>query len=709
MQVSLLSIALLAGNAHAFWRMSCALINTGRIDPIVNPGAISAHAHTIVGASNIGINSTYQSLVNSQCTSCEITADKSAYWTPNLYYQHPNGSFESVPHNGAVAYYLGRGATQSNNTIISPYPKGLKIVSGNKANRRYNATGNTWGNATYPSRPLQDAISFACLAAGPGPETPNMVNVSTCINGLRAQIHFQSCWDGVNLYKTDNSHVAYLSGIDNGVCPPGYPILIPHLFLETGYQIAQVSDTSSGGQFVFSMGDPTGYGFHGDFFNGWDATVQKQAVEQCLSEGGDGSIQACPPLNAVDVNEMASNCPARQSPILEQVDGLLDKLPGCVKITPGPDSATPADMECPAGVPKPSVVTTVDSTPVPTMNPAIGASFGNPGNKYLGCGNDSYQSPLRTLNAANTYLANMTIEYCQTYCNNQGYRFSGVEYGTQCYCDLAVNPSAQFKAGLNLTFGCTMTCPGKPGEICGGPNHIMVFNNTDPNFKPTNNTANSVIQLLTPLKTFPSNYVGCATEGKTGRALNGTSTSSNSMSVEACASACSAYQYYGLEYASQCFCGNGLASGSVILDTKKNAITSSCTKRCAGDFSEVCGGNNLLSVYKNTAYKPIVLPNTAGIYTSRGCVNEGSGGKALQGTNTATDTMTVEYCAAFCKSKSYKFMGIEYGRECYCDNSVQTKTGAALTVCPQGPQLMTCAGDKYSYCGKGGVLQLYST
>ncbi|GAM82547.1 hypothetical protein ANO11243_005290 [Dothideomycetidae sp. 11243] len=709
MQVSLVSIILLAGQASAFWRMSCSLIMQGRIDPIVNPGALAAHSHTITGGSNIGVNATYASLINSQCTSCEITADKSAYWTPNLYYQHPNGSFESVPHTGAVAYYLGRGATQNNNTVISPYPKELKIVSGNKANRRYNATGNTWGNATFPSRPLQDAVSFACLAAIAGPETPNMVNVSTCINGLRAQVHFQSCWNGVDLYKTDNSHVAYLSGIDNGVCPPGYPVLIPHLFLETGYSVASVSNISDDGQYVWSMGDPTGYGFHGDFMNGWDAAIQEQAVANCLTEGGDGSIQACPVLNSNDVNEMEQNCPEQPSQVLEQVTGLIDKLPGCVNITYGPNSATAADMECPASAPKPSIVQTVDSTPLPTANPAIGGSYGNAFNKYLGCGNDSYQSPLRTLNAIYTTAANMSIEYCQTYCNSQGYRYSGVEYATQCYCDLAVNPTAEFYAGINLTSGCTMTCPGNRAELCGGPNHVNVFNNTDPQFVPTNNTANSVIQLLTPLKAFASNYIGCASEGQGGRALNGTSTYSTSMTIETCAAACAAYQYYGLEYSNQCFCGNALASGSTILDTKKNVLTSHCTMRCAGDFGEVCGAGNLLSVYKNLAYQPVIIPAVAGIYTQQGCVTEGSSGKALSGAFTSSNSMTTEFCAAFCKSKKFKYMGVEYGRECYCDSKIETQTGAKFGTCPLGSQLLLCAGNKYEYCGTGGLLQLYMT
>lgn len=70
---------------NAFWRMGCSTILNGRIDPIVNPGKLSTHSHTIVGGSNIGVNSSYESMINSACTSCEIQADKSAYWAPILY------------------------------------------------------------------------------------------------------------------------------------------------------------------------------------------------------------------------------------------------------------------------------------------------------------------------------------------------------------------------------------------------------------------------------------------------------------------------------------------------------------------------------------------------------------------------------------------------------------------------------------------------
>lgn len=49
--VAVLSLISTKG-VDAFFRINCAIIQTGRVDPIVNPGAIAAHAHTIVGASS---------------------------------------------------------------------------------------------------------------------------------------------------------------------------------------------------------------------------------------------------------------------------------------------------------------------------------------------------------------------------------------------------------------------------------------------------------------------------------------------------------------------------------------------------------------------------------------------------------------------------------------------------------------------------------
>ena len=48
----LLSLGSFPGLSDAFWRMSCSIIQTGRLDPIVSPGEVSSHVHKISGASS---------------------------------------------------------------------------------------------------------------------------------------------------------------------------------------------------------------------------------------------------------------------------------------------------------------------------------------------------------------------------------------------------------------------------------------------------------------------------------------------------------------------------------------------------------------------------------------------------------------------------------------------------------------------------------
>ena len=47
-----LALLALTGFCDAFWRMSCSVIQEGRIDPIVSPGKVASHAHKISGASS---------------------------------------------------------------------------------------------------------------------------------------------------------------------------------------------------------------------------------------------------------------------------------------------------------------------------------------------------------------------------------------------------------------------------------------------------------------------------------------------------------------------------------------------------------------------------------------------------------------------------------------------------------------------------------
>ncbi|KAI9710821.1 MAG: hypothetical protein M1812_007370 [Candelaria pacifica] len=451
----------LAVTVEAYWRLPCSLIQTGRIDPVINPGMISPHVHKIVGASNINPNSTYDTLQTAGCTSCSIQADKSAYWAPQLYYNHPNGTYEEVGNSGMTVYYLGRG---DNRTNAIPFPPGFRMSSGDNFARSFNYTAKTY----LETRPIADRVTFACLDYNhPTPEHSGL-NQTKCPDGLRAQVHFQSCWNGKDLYVDDNSqrHVAYMSGIDNGVCPPTHPVQLLHLFFEVLYSMDSVTQ-SDGGHFTFSNGDPTGYGWHGVFINGWDIPTLTSAIKTCAyNEGSDGNIGACPVLQASVDDNYDTTCPPRAQLINEPTRGLIAAMPGCNVQTFGPEPATDDTQFCPPGSPLPSI-NKIDTskTPKPVTVRAVGAY------QSLGCytDNNTYGRALNGPRFSDT--KNMTVENCVTFCENKNFAFAGLEYAQECYC------------GRSLSFGskacdaqsCNMPCKGNSSQVCGAGGELSVY------------------------------------------------------------------------------------------------------------------------------------------------------------------------------------------------------------------------------------------
>jgi hypothetical protein len=59
--------------------------------------------------------------------------------------------------------------------------------------------------------------------------------------------------------------MAYPSRTDIGDCPSTHPVRLPGVFFEAIYAVSQFPHGQGTQPFVLSNGDPTGYGFHGDF------------------------------------------------------------------------------------------------------------------------------------------------------------------------------------------------------------------------------------------------------------------------------------------------------------------------------------------------------------------------------------------------------------------------------------------------------------
>ncbi|KDR78699.1 hypothetical protein GALMADRAFT_64058 [Galerina marginata CBS 339.88] len=328
----LLTLAAAVASANAYWLMGIEdFITTERMDPIVNPGKVSGHVHSVLGGSNFRLTTNTAALRQSQCSSIPIPQDKSAYWFPHLYFQWNNGSFTSLNVTNILFSDYLFSDTPGTTTA---FPDDFRMLSGDPTLRTYD-----------PNSFAQQAVTFLCLDFNGVSTKHNELPAKECPSGIRAQINFPSCWDGKNLDSADHkSHVAFLSGgPDTGTCSdPNFPVVLPRIFIEVYWGSADFDNVRSQARntsqpFVYSYGDPTGYGYHADFINGWDAGVLQRAVDQChCNEFGDATC--CVNQGIFDMDQ-GKSCRITKS-IDEQTTGTLLKLPGNNPVQPYGKKAT---------------------------------------------------------------------------------------------------------------------------------------------------------------------------------------------------------------------------------------------------------------------------------------------------------------------------------------------------------------------------------
>ncbi|KAI5777224.1 hypothetical protein EDC01DRAFT_724382 [Geopyxis carbonaria] len=424
--------------ASAFFRMPCSgPMLRERSDPIVNPGAVSPHLHTIFGGNGFNFTMGAGATKKSTCSSCKAKADMSNYWAPDLWIQAKNGSVHPVDHSGALVYYLQR--KDKDTDKLYAFPEGFRMLAGTPTLRTLDKTSKA-----------QKAVSYACLGSNKA-ETPAIPNYK-CPDGLRAQIFFPSCWNGQLDSKDHKSHLAYPSGTDSGKCPSTHPKRLVSIFIEVLYSISEWDaewKSSSKHPFVLSNGDATGYGYHADFVNGWDVPTLQKAIDTCTADSG--VIEDCAVLKLY-TNDETSNCviPPR---VAESTSGWLPALPGCNAITGVGATVTPP-ATCKAvsviGAPK-SYATDVSSR----------------GWKYVGCASDSLDA--RVLPKDRMADDAMTVEMCVDHCKAKGWSYAGLQWATECWCGSALDTKT---LGSNK---CTTPCAGASKEYCGGDRKLSVY------------------------------------------------------------------------------------------------------------------------------------------------------------------------------------------------------------------------------------------
>jgi hypothetical protein len=206
---------------------------------------------------------------------------------------------------------------------------------------------------------------------------------------------------------------------------------------------------------------------------------------------------------------------------------------------------------------------------------------------YQGCYSEGTNGRALAGKAPTAPSGGFTIELCEAACS--GYTYFGMEYSNQCYCGNTIGTgSVNQTSSTPSVNGCSMTCTGNAKEYCGGSNRLNLYalngtitTSSSNSLAPTSTsqtgtssaTGTGSSSTLTGTSTMTSSpaastptgpitvtnlagytYLGCYSEGTNIRALNGLQNpiAAASMSVEACAAACTKYTYFGVEYSQEC-------------------------------------------------------------------------------------------------------------------------------------------------------------
>lgn len=198
----------------------------------------------------------------SSCDRNMGVVDLSAYWVPSIYKKNADGSFTQIKGNNYVSVYYRR-PNGVDGPLIKPFPQGLRMIA---------------GDATATSPQSTSIVYWQCGAGG-----TIYTSIPTCggalqSDGIRGDVKFPSCWDGVNLDSANHrSHMAYPAS--NGTCPADHPVSLPKINMEIWFP------GNAGGPSYFLASDKSttvgGYSLHADFFAGWDNRTQNALVSSC--------------------------------------------------------------------------------------------------------------------------------------------------------------------------------------------------------------------------------------------------------------------------------------------------------------------------------------------------------------------------------------------------------------------------------------------
>ena len=235
----------------------CRFSHEAADDPILDPGRPGASMrHDFFGNTMTDAASTAASL-RGGATTCQTSADASAYWIPVL-----SRDGKAITPRSALIYWR---RARRDTTPVHDMPAGLQMIAGDES-------------ADHPQG--KDRIVWSCVRRGEGASDTSAVPHS-CTGGgsIKLTIIFPSCWDGHTLSATGQTDVVY-RGPGDAACPASHPVQIPQIIFHVIYR------TSDAKGLQLSM-SPTMDGStdtaHADFVNGWNQDDLDRDTQACIA------------------------------------------------------------------------------------------------------------------------------------------------------------------------------------------------------------------------------------------------------------------------------------------------------------------------------------------------------------------------------------------------------------------------------------------
>lgn len=258
-----------------------------------------------------------------------------------------------------------------------------------------------------------------------------------------------------------------------------------------------------------------------------------------------------------------------------------------------------------------------------------------------------------------------------------------------------------------------MPCLGDASEYCGGPNRILIYAESGTDTTPT-----------TPTGPWALAQGGCWSDNVDQVwALEHPANGYDDLTPAKCQAICEAqgFNLAGVEYGRECckslFLGiifpllirNGLICGNTIMGNNRPSA-GICNMACTGDSTQKCGGPNAINIYVKDNYQYTIGPAAVldiynGHYVTQ-CWQDSAGWRILKHQPTTiipADEMTIQKCVDACQAAGFTSAGVEYGRECYCDN-VTYPPGQSQDM---GECNMPCTGDGSQFCGGPNRMLIY--